>query len=375
MKDSTGKIYLKLLDQHIVRSFNGLESNIDNDTIRYDSNSNKLISSIDKYLGLFGKINSGDIYLDSNKKMRLNINNYVDDNVGSRVVMNAHNKIDVDIVNQSSGSVFFDSNNKLALRLGNFFSKDSIGHLFSHVNQDHGLNWNNYKLNLDVLPPLKFVNKKLALYYNPYFKLSNDGQLDLDITKLKTDIVIPKQNEGIKLNHDDGTLSIDKNVMTSFINVGSLSGLKIIGNELIVDENLMSSNLIRLNSNSSLKRQANNFYEIMYDRVTIDADFLTGSLKVKENYVPSIVNETYIKNKVVNESWYKDNHKYFGESILKACSLCYWNLDDLSCVNKTISMSVYINKFQNYKYKHDDFYHFTTENNPSLHYKHYSLFL
>ena len=93
---------------------------------------------------------------------------------------------------------------------------------------------------------------------------------------------------------------------------------------------------------------------------------------VKSSYTPSIVKETYIKNRIVNESCYKDNNKYFGECILKRCSLCYWNLDDLSCVDKTISTSVYINKFQNYKYKHNDFYYFITENNPRFHYKHYS---
>ena len=98
---------------------------------------------------------------------------------------------------------------------------------------------NNYKLNLYISPPLSFINK-----------LTND-KLDLDITKLKTDIVIPKQNEGSLLNHD-GTISLDRNVLTSFINVGSFSGLQSIGNQLIVDEDILSKNLIRLNSNSPI---------------------------------------------------------------------------------------------------------------------------
>ena len=55
MIDTTGKLNLKLSDHYIVRIIHGLEINADNDTIRYDSNSNKLISSIDKYLGTFGK--------------------------------------------------------------------------------------------------------------------------------------------------------------------------------------------------------------------------------------------------------------------------------------------------------------------------------
>ena len=68
-------------------------------------------------MGLFGK-NTGDIYLDSSNKMRLNINNYVDDNVGSKVIMNTNNKIDLDIVDQTAGEIYFDGNNKLTLRLG-----------------------------------------------------------------------------------------------------------------------------------------------------------------------------------------------------------------------------------------------------------------
>ena len=147
MKDSTGKLYLKLENKHIVRTIHGLQLNIDNDTISYDSNSNKLISSINKYLGLFGQINTGDIYLDSNKKMRLNINNYIDDNVGSKVIMNTNNKIDFDILDQTAGSMYFDTNNTLTLRLGSYFSKDSSGHGFPH-SHENGLNFNNYKINL-----------------------------------------------------------------------------------------------------------------------------------------------------------------------------------------------------------------------------------
>ena len=260
MKSSDGKIWLKLDDKHIVRTIHGLQLNIDNDMIRYDMNESKLILSIDKYLGLFGQINSGDIYLDNNKKMRLNINNYVDYNVGSKVIMNKNNKIDIDIVDQTAGEIYFDTNNKLRLRLGPIFDTDSSGHFYLSVNEDNGFNWgNNYKLNLDVSAPLAFVNKKLTLECGPYFKL-NKNKLDLDITKLRTDIVIPKRNEGIKLNHD-GTLSIDRNILTSMINVVALSGLQISNNTLLVDEDTMSKNLIRLNSNSPIVRRDNNFFD------------------------------------------------------------------------------------------------------------------
>ena len=370
IKDSTGKLWLKIYDKHLVRTQNGIELNIDNNTIRFDTNESKLVSSIDKYV-VPQYAQNGDIYLDTNKKMKLNINNYVDDNIGSKVIMNTNNKIDLDIVDQTAGELYFDTNNKLTLRLGHYFTRDSSGHIIPIVNEDHGLNLNNYKLNLDVSTPLTFLNKKLRLDYDAYFKLTNN-KLDIDITKLQTDIVIPKQNEGIKLNHD-GSLSIDTDVLTTLINVSSLSGLKIVGNQLIVDENLMSSNLIRLNSNSSIKRRANNFYEIECDRISIDTDFATGALKVKDTYVPSVVTTDYIKNKVQNESYFKDMLKFQGPCILRRCALCWWNLDTEADVNKTINTSdVSINKFHNQKHRFNDFYYFTAENNPTYHYKHYS---
>ena len=223
LKDSTGKLWLKFYDKHFKRTQNSIEINIDNDTIRYDTNESKLIASIDKYL-VPKYSTTGDIYLDAKKKMRLNINNYVDDNIGSKVIMNTNDKIYLDIVDQAAGEIYFDSNNHLKLRLGHYYTRDSSGNIIPIINTDHGLNLNNYKLNLDVSAPLKFENKKLTLGYTPYFKLSND-KLDIDTTKLQTDIVIPKQNEGIKLNQD-GSLSIDRNVITSFIIVGSLSGIK-----------------------------------------------------------------------------------------------------------------------------------------------------
>ena len=370
IKDSIGKLWLKIYDKHLKRTQNGVELNIDNDTIRYDTNQSKLISSIDKYI-VPKYSQNGDIYIDqTNKKMKININNYVDDNIGSKVVMNTNNKIDLDIVDQTAGEVYFDTNNKLTLRLGHYFQRDTSGHIIPIVNTSSGLNLNNYKLNLDVSEPMTFVNNKLTLAYTPYFKVNSDNKLDIDINKLTTDVVIPGQ--GIKLNNDR-TISIDTSVLTSLINVGALSGLKIIGNQMIVDEPLMSSNLFRLSSNSPIKKRANNYYEVECDRVTIDSDFTTGALKVKDTYVPSVVTEDYIKNKVINESYFKDMLKFQGPVILKRCSLCYWDLNNESHVDKTIGTnSVIINKFQNEKHLFSDYYYYITENNPTYHYKHYS---
>ena len=370
IKDSTGKLYLKLNDKHLKRTQNGVEINIDNDTIKYDTNQSKLISSIDKYV-VPQYSQSGDIYIDqTNNKMKLNINNYVDDNVGSKVVMNTNNKIDLDIVNQQSGEIYFEKPNELAIRPSPYFSRDTSGHLLPVVNNDHGLNLNNHKLNLDVSTPITFVNKKLTLDYNDYFTLLNN-KLSIDINKLTTDMIIPKQNEGIKLNHDR-TISIDTNVLTSLINVSALSGLKIVGNTIIVDEILMASNLIKLNSNSTLKR-TNGFYEIECDRVSIHSDFTSGALHVKDSYIPSVVTTDYIKNKIINEKYYKNMLIYQGPAILKKASLCWWNLDCVADTEKIIGISdVKIKKFHNQQHKFNDFYYFKTIDDPSYYYKHYS---
>ena len=366
IKDSTGKLWLKIYDKHLKRTQNGVELNIDNDTIRYDQS--KLISSIEKYV-VPQYDQNGDIYLDTNKKLKININNYVDDNVGSKVIMNTQNKIDLDIVNQQSGEIYFEKPNELAIRPSPYFTRDSSGHLLPVVNNDHGLNLNNHKLNLDVSPPFTFKNQKLTLDYDTYFKITNN-KLDIDINKLTTDVVIP--STGLKLNHDR-TLSIDTSVLTSLINVASLSALKIVGNTLIVDESEMSKNIIRLNSNSPLKRRSNNYFEIECDRISIDSDFTTGALKVKDTYVPSVVTEDYIKNKVINESYFKELLKFQGAAILTRCALCYWDLNNESHVDKTIGTnSVIINKFQNEKHVFSDFFYFTTEKQPNYNYKHFS---
>ena len=202
----------------------------------------------------------------SNNEIKLNINNYVDDNVGSTIFMNTRNKILVNITDQTAGAIYLDSNNKL--RLGSLCYTDSLGHFYFRINENHALDYRDYKLNLNILLPLTFVNKNLTLSYNPYFKLSND-KLDLDITKLQTDIVIQKTNEGIKLNND-GTFSIDRNVLTSMINVCSITGLKILGNELIIDKGEMSRNLIRLNCKSPIVRRDNNNLELRLHRDSID---------------------------------------------------------------------------------------------------------
>ena len=367
IKDSTGKLWLKIYDKHLKRTQNGVELNIDNDTIKFDTNESKLISSIDKYL-VPQYAQNGDIYLENNK-MRLNINNYINDNIGSKIVMGTDNKVTTNITDDQNGSVYFNSSNKLDIRLGRFFNRDSSGHFFAHLNEK-GLNWDNFKISLNISEPLSFNNNnKLTLSYTPYFKLSSDNKLDIDITKLTTDVIIPGQ--GIKLDNDR-TLSINTTVLTSLINVGVLSGLKIIGNTLIVDEPLMNSNLIKLNSNSPIKR-TNGFYEILCDRVTIDSDFTTGALKIKDNYVQTVITSDYIKNKVVNETYYKDMLKFQGGAILTRCALCYWDLNNESHVDKTIGTnSVIINKFQNEKHLFSDYYYFITQNNPKYHYKHYS---
>ena len=186
--------------------------------------------------------------------------------------------------------------------------------------------------------------------------------------------------------HHDGTLSIDRYVLTSLIDVEALSGLQIVNNELIVNEFEMSRNLIRLNSNSPITRDDTNFYELKIDRSTIDFDFNSGNLKVKDGYVTntineayvrnyinstyvkSIINKNYIKDTIVNESWYKDNI-YIGEELLRKFSFCWMKLNDMCMtVKNTHSNNITkIPKIANYK----DIDYFECFN-ITFHYRHYT---
>ena len=107
-KDSTGKIWLKLNNKHFIRTNDGIALNID-DSIKYDVNTNKLSSNINKYL-----TTGGDIYLD-NGKMKMNINNYVVDNSGS-IIMDTNNKLTINT--EQKVSIYLDSG-KLKLHLSN----------------------------------------------------------------------------------------------------------------------------------------------------------------------------------------------------------------------------------------------------------------
>ena len=80
LKDSTGKICLKLDNKHFKRTNDSIALNIV-DSMKYDVTTNKLSSNINKYL-----ITTGDIYLDSNNKLKINMNNYVVDNAGTVIM-------------------------------------------------------------------------------------------------------------------------------------------------------------------------------------------------------------------------------------------------------------------------------------------------
>ena len=383
-KNSNGKIWLKLNNKHFIReNDNGISLNID-DSIKYDVNTNKLSSNIDKYL-----TTGSDIYLDSSGKMKMNMNNYGVDNVGT-IIMDTNNKLSVNITDQTAGQVYLE-NNKLKLRLSALYYTDTSGFFYPKINYGHGFDWENYKLNLNIDSPLYFTtNKKVSLSYNQYFKQRNDGKLDLDLNKIQTEIVKPS-GTGLQLNND-GSFSLN-NSITKLLNLSSLSGLEISGSQLIVNEHTLSCNLIQLNTNSPITRNDNNFYEINIDRISLDIDFNTGNLKIKDGYVANLINDTYIKNHVnssyvksiidknyikdniINESWYQDNYKYIGESILRRCAICCINLEDLSMVVKNTNSSnvTTISKIANYRYKDKDY--FECYNNPIFEFRHYTTLL
>ena len=362
-KRENNAISLKLNNNHFKRENDGISLNFD-DSIKYDVNTNKLSSNIDKYL-----TTGGDIYLD-NGKMKLNINNYVIDNA-STIIMDTNNKLTVNITDQSAGQVYLDNQNHLKLRLSPLYFTDSSGYFYPKINYNHGFDWQNYQLNLNIDYPLYFTtNKKLSLSYNEYFKQTNDGKLDLDLNKIQTETVKPS-GTGLQIN-TDGTFSLN-NKITKLLNLSPLSGLEISGDQLIINEHTLSRNVIRLNTNSPITRDNNNFYKLKIDTISIDSDNNTGSLFVKPTYVPSIITKDYIKDKIVNETYYKDMLKFQAPCILRRCGLCYCDLNTVSDVDKTINTNdVTINKFHNQKHKFNDYFYFTTENNPTYHYKHYS---
>ena len=100
--------------------------------------------NINKYVTTSGAAND-DIYLDSsNQKLKLNVNNYVVDNNGT-VIMDPQNKLTVNITNQQSGEIYLNQYGKLKLRLGPLLFTDSSGHFYPTINDNHGLDWENYK--------------------------------------------------------------------------------------------------------------------------------------------------------------------------------------------------------------------------------------
>ena len=135
LKDSTGKIWLKLNNKHCIRENDGIALNID-DSIKYDVNTNKYLTT------------GGDIYL-YNGKMTMNMNNYVVDNAGT-VIMDTNNKLSVNITDQNSAQVYLDNNNKFRLRLSPVYFYHSSGYFYPRINYDHGFDWVNYKLNLNI---------------------------------------------------------------------------------------------------------------------------------------------------------------------------------------------------------------------------------
>ena len=91
--------------------------------------------------------------------------------------------------------------------------------------------------------------------------------------------------------------------------MGALSGLPAINNELIVNEYELSRNLIKRNSNSPIKCDNNNFYEIKLDRKTIDFEFSIGYLKIKDGYIQGLIDNFYLCESV---------HDDVDKNVLKA---------------------------------------------------------
>ena len=69
-------------------------------------------------------------------------------------------------------------------------------------------------------------------------------------------------------------------------------------NMLYVDVINLGPHIFKLNSNSLVKRHQNNYYEMLLDRVSIDNDFTTGAIHIKNGYIEPMINTDYVQNKI-----------------------------------------------------------------------------
>ena len=80
--------------------------------------------------------------------------------------------------------------------------------------------------------------------------------------------------------------------------------LKINAGKLVIDMANLTSHLIKLNYNSAITRDFNRFYDVKRDEVTITTDTANGNLKIKDGYIQSIINNSYIQQAVETSSWF-----------------------------------------------------------------------
>ena len=93
---------------------------------------------------------------------------------------------------------------------------------------------------------------------------------------------------------------------------------------------------------------------------------------INSNYVKSVIDKGYIKDSIINEPWYRDVNILNGEELLKHYSICRMKLNDLSMVVKSTNRSnvTTIPTIGHITYKDIDY--FECFNNIVFHYRHYT---
>lgn len=188
-----------------------------------------------------------------------------------------------------------DSHNKLKVNLSDGFLIDNSG-----------------KINLKISNDLAYDNYYLSLNLNPtYLKFDSDGKLNLDTTNLNhtagTGINLVNKIISAKVNSNRG-ISVDQNGIRLKIDFTQLQNLDTeilkIDGKLFIDFTNLNSHLIKLNYNSAITRDFNRFYDVKRDEITISTDTTNGKLKIKDGYIQSIINNSYIQEAVQSSSWF-----------------------------------------------------------------------
>ena len=187
-------------------------------------------------------------------------------------------------------------------------------------------------------------------------------------------IMVDPNDDNLKLNHNSDFIE-DYN-SSLWVNIGpglernsqyqikialGCQGVRLINNKLCLNVSPLINN-----TSGSITMDSN--------KERLELNYSNDSKNhINANYVKSIIDKNYIKDSIINESWYRDNNIFTGEELLKKYSFCWINLNALSMVIKNANKSnnvTMISKIGNNRHKDIDY--FECFNNIAFNFRHYS---